>query len=217
MNFFEDFVCVLQMILLTKIKISMLVLGLHSKDRTSTKDKANIRNPKVNRGWPPLTANCTSADCMQISLGPPIQYISLRVYRTRVFNAMLAAPWPWNLMDDGKMGPFSLLLQHVCVMSWPPENSNSRYPPEPLKLVPNRRFFSPQGHVFNVEIYTFLCPNNQCEGYSTIFASFDIHVLCCLELPKTLATLWTGRPYLTGITVGWCRWYLSNENVVQNI
>ena len=51
-------------------KISMLVLGLHSKDRKSTKDKANIRYPKVNRGCPPLTANHTSAGCVQISLGP---------------------------------------------------------------------------------------------------------------------------------------------------
>ena len=71
-EFFKDYVCVLQVILLTK-KISMLVLGLHSKDRKSTRDKANISNPKVNRGCPPLTANRTSADCVQISLGPTIQ------------------------------------------------------------------------------------------------------------------------------------------------
>ena len=75
------------MILLTKIKISMLVLGVHRKDRTSTKDKANIRNPKVNRGCPPLTSNRTSADCVQISLGPPMQYIPLRVLYWG-FNAM---------------------------------------------------------------------------------------------------------------------------------
>ena len=66
----------------------MLVLGLHSKDRMSTKDKVNICNPKVNRGSTPLTANRISADCVQISLGPPIQYIPLRVYRTGGFNAM---------------------------------------------------------------------------------------------------------------------------------
>ena len=64
----------------------MLVLGLHIKDR---KDKANISNPKVNRGCPPLTANCTSADCVQISLGSSLQYIPLRVYRTGGFNAMI--------------------------------------------------------------------------------------------------------------------------------
>ena len=41
LNQHEDFVYVLQMILLTKNKkISMLVLELHSKDRKSTRDKA---------------------------------------------------------------------------------------------------------------------------------------------------------------------------------
>ena len=66
----------------------MLELGLHSKDRMSTKDKANIRNPKINIGCPPLTANRTPADCMQISLGSPIRYMPLRVYRTGGFNAL---------------------------------------------------------------------------------------------------------------------------------
>ena len=71
-----------------KWKISMLVLGLRSTDRKATRDNANIRNPKVNRGCPPLTANCTSTDCVQISLGPSIQYIPLRVYHTEGFNAI---------------------------------------------------------------------------------------------------------------------------------
>ena len=48
---FLKIVCVLQMIHilhdLTTTKISMLVLGLHNKDRKSTKDKANINNPKA--------------------------------------------------------------------------------------------------------------------------------------------------------------------------
>ena len=86
--FIDDFVCVLQMTLLTKIKISMLELGLHSKDRKSIRDKANISNPKVNRGCSPLTANRTPADCVQISLGPSIQYIPLRVYHTGGFSAV---------------------------------------------------------------------------------------------------------------------------------
>ena len=66
----------------------MLVLELHIKDRKSTKDKANISNPKINRGCPPLTTNRTSADCVQISLVPSKQYIPLRVYRTGGFNAI---------------------------------------------------------------------------------------------------------------------------------
>ena len=69
-------------------KISMSVLGLNSKDRKSTRDKANISNPKVNRGCAPLTANRTSADCGQISLGPSIPYIPLGVYHAGGFNAM---------------------------------------------------------------------------------------------------------------------------------
>ena len=56
MKFFEDFVCVIQMIFLTKIK----------NIEVGTRDKANISNPKVNRGCAPLTANRTSADCVQI-------------------------------------------------------------------------------------------------------------------------------------------------------
>ena len=35
------------------------VLGPHGKDRKYSRDKANIYNPKVNRGCPPLTANRT--------------------------------------------------------------------------------------------------------------------------------------------------------------
>ena len=65
-----------------------LVLGLNSKDRKSTRDKANISNPKVNRGCAPLTANRTAADCVQISLGPSIAYIPLGVYHTGRFNTM---------------------------------------------------------------------------------------------------------------------------------
>ena len=68
----------------------MLVLGLHSKERKYTRDKANISDPKVNRDCPPLTANRTSAYCVQISLGPSIQYIPLRVYHTEEFNVMVS-------------------------------------------------------------------------------------------------------------------------------
>ena len=69
-------------------KILKWVLGLNSKDRKSTMDKANLSNPKVNRGCAPLTANRTSADCVQVSLGPSIPYIPLGVYHTGRFNVM---------------------------------------------------------------------------------------------------------------------------------
>ena len=71
-----------------KWKILMSVLGLNSKDGKSTRDKANISDPKVNRGCAPLTASRISADCVQISLGPSIPYIPLGVYHTGGFNAM---------------------------------------------------------------------------------------------------------------------------------
>ena len=87
MKIFADFVCVLQMILLTKITILLSVLGLNSKDRKSTRDKANISNPKVNRGCVPLTANRISADCVQISLRPSKPYIPMGVYHTGGINA----------------------------------------------------------------------------------------------------------------------------------
>ena len=75
----------------------MLALGLHSKHRKSTKDTASKSNPKVNRGCPPLTSNRTSADCVQISLGPSIQYIQLRVYHTGGFNAVSRImAWCWT-------------------------------------------------------------------------------------------------------------------------
>ena len=64
----------------------MLVLGAHNKGRTSTTDKANIGNPKVNRGCHPLTSNRTSADCVENSFGPSVQYIPLGDYHTGSFN-----------------------------------------------------------------------------------------------------------------------------------
>ena len=64
---------------------------LNSKDRKSTRDKANISNPKVNRGSAPLTANPTSADCVQISLGPLIPDIPLGVYHTGSLNLYQAS------------------------------------------------------------------------------------------------------------------------------
>ena len=83
----------------------MSVLGLNNKDGKSTRDKANISNPKVNRGCAPLTANRTSADCVQISLGPSLPYFPLGVYHTGGFNAMIHAP--------------HFVVQHFCTGNSP--------------------------------------------------------------------------------------------------
>ena len=69
----------------------MLVLGTHNKDRKCTKDKANVGDPKVNRGCLQLTANRTSADCVENSLETPVQNIPLGGYHTESFNAMCNA------------------------------------------------------------------------------------------------------------------------------
>ena len=119
MKFFEDLVCVLQMILLTKIKkILMRVLGLNSKDRKFSRDKANISNPKVNRGCAPLTANRTSADCVQISLGPSIPYIPLGVYRTGRFNALNE-----SILSEYYL---SIFVQNTCRIIFSSSSSISR-------------------------------------------------------------------------------------------
>ena len=86
---FEDFVCPTNDTFDKNKKILKSVLGLNSKDRKFTGDKANISNPKANRGCAPLTANCISADGVQISLGPSIPYIPLGVYHNGGFNAMI--------------------------------------------------------------------------------------------------------------------------------
>ena len=98
MKFFEDFVCIIQMILLTKIKNLDVGTELNYKDRKFTRDKANISNPKVNRGCAPLTANCTFADCVQTSLGPSIPYIPLGVYHTGIQRYEFNHSWTMKVM-----------------------------------------------------------------------------------------------------------------------
>ena len=84
---FEDFVCVLQMILLTKI-YRCRYWGSTAKTISLLGIKQTLSNSKVTRGCAPLTDNRISADCVQISLVPSIPYIPLRVYHTGGFNAM---------------------------------------------------------------------------------------------------------------------------------
>ena len=53
-----------------KKKKSMLVLGLDSINRKSVKDKANIGNPKVNRGCPHSLLTALQQTVMKIHLDP---------------------------------------------------------------------------------------------------------------------------------------------------
>ena len=66
----------------------MLALGSHSKDRKSTRDKANIGNPKVNKGCPPTHSQPhLSRLCGKFTWTLSTIY-STGVYHTGVFNAM---------------------------------------------------------------------------------------------------------------------------------
>ena len=69
----------------------MLVLWSHGNDRKSTRDKAKIGDPKVNRGCTPLTANRTSTDFVENSLATnrsSVQYSPLEVHHTGGLNAI---------------------------------------------------------------------------------------------------------------------------------
>ena len=80
----------------------MSVLGLNSKDRKSARDKANISNPKVNRGCAPLTANRTSADCVQIS------WTLINIYSTG------GLPY-WGIQRYGASGMNKLYQIYWCL------------------------------------------------------------------------------------------------------
>ena len=88
MIFFIYFHGDIQKMLWTLIIIFMLVLG-SSPDRKSSRDKANISNPKANWGCPPSTVNRTSAEFLQNSRGHPSRHILLGHSHTGRFNAMM--------------------------------------------------------------------------------------------------------------------------------
>ena len=58
----------------------------------------NIGHPKVNRGCPLLTANCTSTVCMEITPGPSVHHIPIRVYHTGGFSDMSEIRKDINIM-----------------------------------------------------------------------------------------------------------------------
>ena len=59
------------------------------------------------------------------------------------------------------------------------------------------------------------CWINQGWGYSTNFLPSKI--LLIFSIAKTDVGYWRSRLYLTGVTVGPLRWYLSNMNVIRRI
>ena len=150
-----------------KSKIFMSVLGLNSKDRKSTRDKANISNPKVNRGCAPLTANRISADCVQISLGPSIPYITLGVYHTGGFNTMNDSLAYWRMY-------MSLGLNELTQKSNENKHQLTTLPLSPWKAYSNPALWS---HIkkgtlamvallHNVEWMFFACKSKQCFSHA---------------------------------------------------
>ena len=72
-------------------KLSMLALGPHRKDRTYSRDEANIGDLKLNRGgFLPFTVYGTSADYVEITHRPSEHHIPLGVYHIGGFNVMLS-------------------------------------------------------------------------------------------------------------------------------
>ena len=61
--------------------------GLTWQNMKYSSDLANTGNPKVIRGSPQPTANCISADYVEITPITPAQHIPLGVYHTWGFNA----------------------------------------------------------------------------------------------------------------------------------
>ena len=74
-----------------------------------------LSNPKVNRGCAPLTANRTSADCVQISLGPSTPYIPLGDSTLCLVEEATSTKWYLrnneNMMDKG-----IALTQEPCLL-----------------------------------------------------------------------------------------------------
>ena len=58
-------------------------------------------------------------------------------------STIFRAVQPWNLTDDleKQQGTSSMLLQALCIISYPLVNSNLGYSPETLNSGQNRRFF----------------------------------------------------------------------------
>ena len=58
-------------------------------------------------------------------------------------STIFKAVWPWNLTDvlQNEKGTSSMLLQALCIISYPLVNSILSYSPETLNSGQNRRFF----------------------------------------------------------------------------
>ena len=89
-DFFVDFDGSIQIMQRTLMTIFfMWVLGSSLNDRKSSKDKSDIGNSKANIGWSQSIVNHTSAECVQISLGPSPRHIVIEHHLTGRVNVMM--------------------------------------------------------------------------------------------------------------------------------
>ena len=74
-------------------------------------------------------------------------------------STIFIAVRPWNLTDDlaKQKGTSSMLLQALCIISYPLVNSNLSYSPETLNSGQNRQFFEP----CDLEILRMTLKNNR--------------------------------------------------------
>ena len=91
-------------------------------------------------------------------------------------STIFRAVRPWNLTDDlaKQKGTSSMLLQALCIISYPLVNSNLSYSPETLNSGQNRRFFSR----VTLKILRMTLKNNRAS------------LLCYFELCTSLRTHW---------------------------
>ena len=90
-------------------------------------------------------------------------------------STIFRAVWPWNFTDDLEklLGTSSMLLQALCIISYPLVNSNWSYSPEPPNLGQIGRFLDP----CDLKIWRMTVKNNRAPllCYFKLCASFCSH------------------------------------------
>ena len=83
--------------------------------------------------------------------------------------------WPWHLTDDLEKleGTSPMLLQALCIISWPSVISSWSFSPETPNLAQNRRFFVP----CDLDIWQMTLENNRAPHltYFKLCASLHSH------------------------------------------
>ena len=88
-------------------------------------------------------------------------------------STIFRAVWPWNLTDDleKQWGTSSMLLQALCIISYPLVNSNLSYSLEMPNLGQIRRFLEP----CDLEIWQMTLKNNRAPLLSNIKLNASFH------------------------------------------